>query len=164
MDVDVPDAVAVAEPLPDAVADTLGCELYDEDGDALDDELGNAVNVGSDGIAEALADVLFVADDEGNALDEADGDVLSELLGFGVDVGAADIEAHEDELGDKVGNDVTLGDELVVARGDTLAEPEADPDDDGLVVALSEADDENVANELLDAETEGVPELVDIED
>jgi len=146
------------------VAETLGCELDDVDGDELEDELDKAVCVGSEGKAEALADVLFVAEDVGNALDEADGDLLSELLGVGVDVGAALIDAEGVDIDEKVGNDVMLGDDELVPKGEGLAEPLADPDEEGLGVGLSDAADDAEANELYVADTDGVPELDAIDD
>jgi len=41
------------------------------EGDELEEELAAAEKVGIEGIAEALADELLVAEDDANALDEA---------------------------------------------------------------------------------------------
>ena len=103
VDVDVPEAVEVAVPDLDVVAEELGKELDDVEGDELEDELAAAEKVGIEGIAEALADELLVAEDDANALDEAMEVWLTELLDVGVELGAALMDARGEELEEEVG-------------------------------------------------------------
>jgi hypothetical protein len=103
VDVDVPEAVEVAVPDLDVVAEELGKELDDVEGDELEEELAAAEKVGIEGIAEALADELLVAEDDANALDEAMEVWLTELLDVGVELGAALMDARGEELEEEVG-------------------------------------------------------------